>query len=87
LADVLTSNPDYTATIESHTDASGSPDELQKLTNDRVESIMARLASLNVPTERVKGVAMGAALPIAPNTTAANRAKNRRVQIILTPAL
>jgi outer membrane protein OmpA-like peptidoglycan-associated protein len=87
LADVLTSNPDYTATIESHTDASGSPDELQKLTNDRVESIMARLASLNVPTERVKGVAMGAALPIAPNTTAANRAKNRRVQIILTPGL
>jgi len=85
LADAISGNGDYTITIESHTDNSGSPDELQSLTNDRAQAIAARITSLNVPAERLRAAGMGATLPIAPNTTAANRARNRRVQVIFMP--
>jgi outer membrane protein OmpA-like peptidoglycan-associated protein len=87
LADLINSNPDYSVVIESHTDASGTPDELQALTNDRAQAIVARVTSLNVEAARLKASGLGASLPIAPNTTAANRARNRRVQIIFTPTV
>jgi outer membrane protein OmpA-like peptidoglycan-associated protein len=85
LADAINGNPDYSVVIESHTDNSGAPDELQALTNDRAQVILSRLTSLNVSADRVRASGMGATLPVAPNTTAANKAKNRRVQIILAP--
>lgn len=85
LADVINSNPDYTVVIESHTDNSGAPDQLQAMTNDRAQAIAARISSLNVDSSRLKASGLGASLPVAPNTTAANKAKNRRVQIVFTP--
>ena len=85
LADAINGNPDYAVVIESHTDNTGAPDELQALTNDRAQAIVSRITSLNVSADRVKASGMGATLPVAPNTTAANKARNRRVQIILTP--
>ena len=87
LADAINNNPDYSVVIESHTDNSGTPDQLQALTNDRAQAIASRITSLGVPAGRLQASGMGASLPIAPNTTAANRARNRRVQIILTPNL
>ena len=87
LADAINGNPDYSVVIESHTDNGGAPDQLQALTNDRAQVIVSRLTSLNVSADRIKASGMGATLPIAPNTTAANKARNRRVQIILTPNL
>lgn len=85
LADLLNGNPDYAMTIESHTDNSGTPDQLQTLTNDRAQAIASRVTSLGVPSARVQASGMGATLPVAPNTTAVSRARNRRVQIILSP--
>ena len=85
LADLINSNQDYSVVIESHTDNTGSPDELQSLTNDRAQAIASRVTSLNVPADRFRAAGMGATLPVAPNTTAANKAKNRRVQVIFTP--
>lgn len=85
LADIVNNNPDYSVVIESHTDNSGAPDQLQALTNDRAQGIVSRVTSLGVPAGRLQASGMGASLPIAPNTTATNRARNRRVQIILTP--
>jgi outer membrane protein OmpA-like peptidoglycan-associated protein len=85
LADAINGNPDYLVVIESHTDNGGAPDELQTLTNNRAQVILLRLTSLNVAADRVRAAGMGDSLPIAPNTSAANKAKNRRVQIVLTP--
>jgi outer membrane protein OmpA-like peptidoglycan-associated protein len=87
LADAINSNPDYSVVVESHTDNSGTPDQLQALTNDRAQAIASRITSLGVAAGRLQASGMGASLPIAPNTTAASRARNRRVQIILTPNL
>ncbi|HYJ89781.1 MAG TPA: OmpA family protein [Pyrinomonadaceae bacterium] len=87
LADIINNNPDYTVTIEAHTDNAGAPDQIQALTNGRAQAISARISALGVASTRIQASGMGASLPVAPNTTAANRAKNRRVQIILTPSV
>ena len=87
LADIFVNNPDYNIVIESHTDNSGTPETLQALTQQRAQAIVDRVSSLGVPAGRMQATGMGATLPVAPNTTIANRAKNRRVQIILSPTI
>ena len=85
LGELLANNPDYKIVIESHTDDRGTPEELDALTQQRGRSIAERLTGLGVADARIEIKGMGAALPIAPNTTNANRAKNRRVNLILVP--
>ncbi|MEP7076278.1 MAG: OmpA family protein [Acidobacteriota bacterium] len=87
LADIFGNNPDYAIVIESHTDNAGTPEALQSLTQQRAQAIADRETSLGVPSARMQATGMGATLPVAPNTTAANKAKNRRVQIVLSPSI
>lgn len=76
---------DYRITVESHTDNTGTPDQLQTLTQERAQNFVSRIVASGVTESRIEAKGYGAALPIAPNTTAANKAKNRRVQVILVP--
>ena len=85
LSDVLANSTDYKVVIEAHTDNAGTPDELQTLTQARAQSIADKVMSLGASADRIEAKGYGAALPLVPNSTNANRAKNRRVQIILTP--
>jgi outer membrane protein OmpA-like peptidoglycan-associated protein len=87
LAELLANNPDYRITIESHTDNKGTPEELQSLTDQRSRALSEKLTGFGVASGRVEAKGLGATLPVAPNTTNANRAKNRRVQLILVPAV
>jgi len=87
LGELLVANPDYKVTIESHTDDTGTPDDLNYLTNLRSRVIAERLYQLGVAETRIEPRGLGATLPVAPNTTAASKAKNRRVQVILTPSI
>lgn len=86
LAERLNENQAYKLEIESHTDDSGDAAELQTLTQQRSESIAERLTSFGVSSGRISSKGMAAAIPVAPNTTNANRARNRRVYVILQPA-
>lgn len=85
LGEVLANNGDYRIIVESHTDNRGTPDELQTLTNERAQAIADKMTSLGVTSNRIESKGLGANLPVAPNTTNANRAKNRRVDIVLVP--
>ncbi len=87
LGEVLASNPDYRVQIESHTDATGDPSELESLTIQRSRAIAERLSQLGVSETRIEPRGLGASLPVAPNTTNAQKAKNRRVQMILVPSI
>jgi outer membrane protein OmpA-like peptidoglycan-associated protein len=87
LAQLLASNPDYRITIESHTDNRGTPEELQTLTQERAQAIADKVVSSGANQDRIEAKGLGATLPVAANTTVANRAKNRRVEIVLTPLL
>ena len=85
LAEVLSKNPDYRILIESHTDNSGDPTAIQVLTDKRSYAVADKLASSGIEEGRIVAKGLGASVPVAPNTTAANRAKNRRVLVILSP--
>ena len=87
LGELLANNPEYKVVIESHVDDRGTPEELDALTQQRARSIAEKLTGLGVNDARIEVKAMGATLPIAPNTTNANRAKNRRVNLILVPSI
>ena len=83
LAEVLANNPDYSIAIESHTDAGADETVLQTLTESRATRISEKLISLGVDASRVRAKGLGGTVEAVANTTNANRAKNRRVKIIL----
>ncbi len=85
LGEVLATNTDYKIILESHTDNRGTGSELQNLTQTRADAMAEKFASLGVSRERIEAKGFGATLPVAPNTTNINRAKNRRVEIVLVP--
>ncbi|HEX8738088.1 MAG TPA: OmpA family protein [Pyrinomonadaceae bacterium] len=87
LANVLANSTDYRIIVEAHTDNKGTPDELQSLTQNRAQTVLDRLTAGGVEASRVETKGYGASLPVAPNTTNINRAKNRRVDVILVPNL
>ena len=75
--------------IHGHTDNAGVADANMKLSEDRAFAVKAWLeknAPSNFPEGRVKVIAHGQTEPVAPNTTAEGRAKNRRVVIVLGTA-
>jgi outer membrane protein OmpA-like peptidoglycan-associated protein len=84
LAALLASNPDYQIMIESYTDDRGGESVLQQLTQDRARVLSERFTASGVDVTRMQTSGMGGSNPIAPNTTLANRAKNRRTEITLT---
>ena len=55
------------------------------LSQKRAENVAAFLVSQGVNPELVTPKGLGESNPIAPNTTAAGRAKNRRVELTLNP--
>jgi OOP family OmpA-OmpF porin len=64
-----------------HTDAVGSDAYNLKLSQRRAEAVKAYLVTQGVETNRVYTEGKGETQPVADNTTAAGRAKNRRVTV------
>lgn len=84
IAEILANNPDYFIAIESHTDSAGDPTALQTLTDSRAKIVSDKITSIGVDQTRVRARGFAAAIPLVPNITAVNKAKNRRMHIILT---
>ena len=80
---LLANNPDYQITIDSFTDNKGDAPALEELTQDRARVLSERLAAAGVDVTRIQANGQGANNPVAPNTTIANRAKNRRTEITI----
>ena len=83
LGELLNNNPDYRITVESYTDSSGDPSVIQSVTDKRSYAVAEKLSAMGIPEGRVVAKGFGASVPLVPNTTIANRAKNRRMMIVL----
>ncbi|MCA1246399.1 OmpA family protein [Massilia sp. MS-15] len=84
LADVMAQNPNRTVLVEGFTDSTGGSSYNQELSQRRAEAVASALGSLGVPRNRIAMKAYGEAFPVAPNDTASNRQRNRRVEIVLS---
>ena len=80
----LKETPETDVTIYGHTDNTGSRDVNVKLSNERAASVAAFLNSGGVAMDRMKTEGKAFDEPVADNSTAEGRAKNRRVEIYIT---
>lgn len=80
LAEVAKACPAAKIEIEGHTDAEGLPERNQSLSQRRAQAVVNYLAGVGIAADRLSAVGYGAERPVAPNDTAANRAKNRRIE-------
>ncbi|MCT7539200.1 OmpA family protein [Aliarcobacter cryaerophilus] len=83
-AKVMNTDKKLKADIEGHTDAVGSVQYNQKLSERRAASVVKALTDLGVEKSRLKAVGYGKSRPIASNETAEGRAENRRVHAVMT---
>jgi outer membrane protein OmpA-like peptidoglycan-associated protein len=81
LAEILKRNPGVKLTIEGHTDNVGNDDYNMTLSQKRTESVRDYLIGKGVAADRLAAVGYGETKPIASNSTAAGKAKNRRVEL------
>ncbi|APA87436.1 OmpA family protein [Paraburkholderia sprentiae WSM5005] len=72
-----------TVTVNGYTDATASNAYNQKLSTQRAQSVAQYLQSRGLKSRQFVVNGYGSAHPVAPNTSASGRAKNRRVEIDL----
>jgi OOP family OmpA-OmpF porin len=85
LAAYLKANPGRTVTLVGHTDASGSLSGNTALSRNRALSVRERLlTTYGVPASQVTAEGAGFLAPRDTNLTEEGRARNRRVEVILT---
>lgn len=82
-AGVLKQYPENRITIEGHTDSTGTLAINQRLSEQRASSVRNQLQLQGVDNTRMTTMGYADSKPVADNTTADGRSKNRRVEIII----
>ncbi len=83
LARALLDDPAATASIEGHTDSTGSREHNLDLSTRRAETVRAYLAGQGIAAERLRTRGLGPDYPVASNGSDAGRQQNRRVEVIV----
>lgn len=81
LADLMKRKRNMVILIEGHTDSDGDNMANQKLSEARARSVQQYLIRKGVPGIRVQIIGYGESRPIASNSTAEGRQKNRRTEV------
>ena len=84
LSGILLMLGDSKVAVEGHTDSTGSEATNMKLSQERAAAVADFLRSQGIQQERITTKGLGPASPVAENETAEGRAKNRRVEIVLS---
>lgn len=82
VAEYMKANPRARFEVQGHTDNQGSNAINDPLSQKRAETIVKALVSLGIDEWNLKAVGKGSHEPVADNSTAEGRAKNRRVEFI-----
>lgn len=84
IAQVLIANPTYLIEIQGHTDNVGKPASNLILSDKRAAAVRDYLIKKGVNDGRMTSHGYGDTKPVAENTTTAGKAKNRRVEFVIT---
>ncbi len=83
LAKILKEDTNKKIRVEGHTDATGTEQYNQWLSDKRAASVKTYLEEAGVSTGRISTKGLGQTKPVADNKTPEGREKNRRVEIII----
>ena len=83
VAGILLVAKGYRLSVEGHTDSIGSEEYNQKLSEKRAQSVHDYLINGGLSSSIISTRGFGKTQPIADNSTAAGRQKNRRVEIVI----
>lgn len=81
LYQLLSENNDLYIRIVGHTDDIGSEESNQTLSEGRAKSVYTEMVNRGIAPQRILTMGKGESQPVVPNTSEANRQKNRRVEI------
>ncbi|MEA4984346.1 hypothetical protein SDC9_35399 [bioreactor metagenome] len=80
IADIMKLNPAYSLEINGHSDSQGDDNKNLELSQKRADAVKLYLVGKGVNENRMTSKGYGETMPVADNSTAAGRAKNRRVE-------
>jgi len=86
ISGIVLAHPGLSLKVEGHTDSVGSDEYNQLLSEQRASSVRDFLVQQGVPDHSVTSRGFGKTQPAATNDTAEGRAKNRRVELVVTGA-
>lgn len=81
---ILIANPYLNVSITGHTDSRGKEEYNQRLSEKRANVVADYLHAKGIDFHRIKTFGMGEKAPVADNATDVGRAKNRRVEFVIT---
>jgi outer membrane protein OmpA-like peptidoglycan-associated protein len=84
IAAILKAYPNVNVRIGGYTDNTGDPQHNMELSAARANEVMADLVALGISPARMEAQGYGDQYPVADNSTAEGRAKNRRISIRVT---
>jgi outer membrane protein OmpA-like peptidoglycan-associated protein len=83
--DVIDRFPGTKISVTGHTDDTGTDEINNKLSLKRAQAVYDLMIKTGVPPNRMTVIGYGKTRPRFPNDSEANRLKNRRVEIVITP--
>jgi outer membrane protein OmpA-like peptidoglycan-associated protein len=81
LVKFMNDNPDIFIEISAHTDDKGSDAYNINFSMKRAQAVVDYLSGQSIDKKRLQSKGYGKSMPIVPNTSDENRAKNRRVEL------
>lgn len=78
--DIVSRCPELAIRIAGHTDSDGDAAVNQRLSERRAAAVADYLKGKGIPAERLATIGHGETRPLVPNTSRANKARNRRIE-------
>ncbi len=80
MVEILEANANARVQIAGHTDSDGSTSYNQTLSEQRAASVFTYLVQHGISASRLTTIGFGEGQPVVPNTSASNKAMNRRIE-------
>jgi outer membrane protein OmpA-like peptidoglycan-associated protein len=84
ISGIVLAHPGLKLEVEGHTDDIGSEEFNQKLSEQRADTVRGYLIEQGLNGDMITAVGFGKTMPAVPNANAANRQKNRRVEMVVS---